>query len=84
MQTEKEDQVGVNGQNRDAQQHALESNYFDDGPSIMPASESFAGNQENWGASATEHWGTSTTGTGAVETNEWNPTTAVNTATSGW
>ena len=73
FKTEKEDQVAVTGQDRDAQQHALDSNYYDDGPSIMPASENFAGNQDNWGASATDGWGAAATaGTGGTETNEWN------------
>ena len=47
---------------------------------MMPASESFAGNQENWGASATEGW------TGAAgEATEWTAPAAPATATpSGW
>jgi hypothetical protein len=47
----------------------------------MPASESFAGNQDNWGASATDGWGAAA-GTGAAETNEWNAPTAANTGVS--
>jgi len=43
---------------------------------MMPASESFAGNQPNWGASAADGWGA---GTGA-ESNEWNAANASNTA----
>jgi len=80
-ETEKEDQVATTGQDRDTQQHGLDTNYYDDGPSIMPASESFAGNQDNWGASATEGWGT-TTGTGAADTNEWTAPTAATTGVS--
>jgi len=85
-ETEKEDQTGRTGQNRDGQQHAADSQYYDDGPSIMPSSESFAGNQENWGASASDGWGGAAAGTGGTETNEWSASTtaAVNTATSGW
>ncbi len=52
----------------------------------MPASENFAGNQDNWGASATDGWGAAATAeTGGTNTNEWNapsaPTTGV---TSHW
>ena len=81
VQTEKEEQTGLGGQDRDTQ-NALESQYYDDGPSIMPASESFAGNRDNWGASA-DNWGAGNAGT-AGETNEWNASTAANTAASGW
>jgi len=80
----KEDQVGVTGQDRDTQQQALESQYYDDGPSIMPSSENFAGNQDNWGASAADGWGGATAATGGADTNEWSAPTAVNTSTSGW
>jgi len=87
-ETEKEDQAGSAGQNRDTQQHGLDSNYYDDGPSIMPASENFAGNRDNWGASATDSWGgagTGSAGTGAVETNEWNaPSTATTGTANNW
>lgn len=90
FKTEKEDQVTHGGQDRDAQTRGLDSNYYDDGPSIMPASESFAGNQDNWGASATEGWGVGAggagtgtgAGTGATETNEWNASNAANTGVS--
>lgn len=75
LQTEKEDQTGFSGKTRGADQ-AAEANYYDDGPSMMPASESFAGNQPNWGASAADGWGA---GTGA-ESNEWNAANASNTA----
>ncbi len=45
----------------------------------MPSAENFAGNRDNWGASATENWGTA----GATgESNEWNATSA-GTATTG-
>jgi len=81
-ETEKEDQVGFSGQNRDNQQQALESQYYDDGPSIMPASGSFAGNQENWGASG-QNWGV-TAGAGAVESNEWNAPATANTGATNW
>jgi hypothetical protein len=47
----------------------------------MPASESFAGNQDNWGASATENWTAAGTGA-AANTNEWNVTNAANTGVS--
>jgi small subunit ribosomal protein SAe len=79
-ETEKEDQTAFTGQDRDTQQHGTDANYYDDGPSIMPASESFAGNQDNWGASATDGWGATTTG--AAETNQWNAANAANTVTS--
>ena len=48
----------------------------------MPASESFAGNRDNWGASA-DNWGAANATTGG-ETNEWNAPAAPNTAASGW
>jgi small subunit ribosomal protein SAe len=85
-ETEKEDQTGHTGQDHDAQQRQLDANYYDDGPSIMPASESFAGNQDNWGASATDGWGvTAAAGANAPDTNDWTAPTAVNTtATPGW
>lgn len=75
-QTEKEDQTGVTGQDRDAQ-NALESQYYDEGPSMMPASENFAGNRDNWGASA-DNWATGTAAT-AGESNEWSAPAAPNT-----
>jgi len=82
-ETEKQDQAGFTGQDRDAQQHGLDTNYYDDGPSIMPASENFAGNRDNWGASATDNWGGA--GTGAADTNEWSAPSAPNTAVpSNW
>jgi hypothetical protein len=84
LQTEKEDQVGRTGQDRDAQQHALDSQYYDDGPSIMPASESFAGNQDNWGASATDNWSGANAGTGGAETSDWNAPAAPTTGSAGW
>ncbi|CAF0833724.1 unnamed protein product [Adineta steineri] len=80
-ETEKEDQVAVTGQDRDTQAHGIESNYYDDGPSIMPSSENFAGNRDNWGASAADGWGAVGAGTGAAETNEWNAPAAA--ATTG-
>jgi len=85
-ETDKEEQVGRTGQDRDGQQHALDSQYYDDGPSIMPASESFAGNQDNWGASATDGWGGANAAAGGgAETNEWTAPPAANTATtSAW
>ncbi len=83
LKTEKEDQTGVTGQDRDGQQHALESNYYDDGPSIMPSAENFAGNRDNWGASG-ENWGAAAAGTGGAETSDWNAPTAANTAATGW
>lgn len=49
----------------------------------MPASESYAGNQDNWGASAAENWSAGAAGTG-VETNEWNQGTGVPAATGPW
>ncbi|CAF2391660.1 unnamed protein product [Rotaria sp. Silwood2] len=76
-ETEKEDQVGLTGQDRDTKQFASDFAYYDDGPSMMPAAESFAGNQENWGASATDSW--AGTGTGAADTNEGNASNAANT-----
>ena len=83
FKTEKQDQAGFTGQDRDAQQHGLDTNYYDDGPSIMPASENFAGNRDNWGASATDNWGGA--GTGAADTNEWSAPSAPNTAVpSNW
>ena len=77
LQTEIEDQVAISGQGRDGQQQGLDSNYYDDGPSMMPASETFAGNQDNWGASAADGWIAGTT-----ETSEWNAPNAVNTGTT--
>ncbi len=51
----------------------------------MPASESFAGNQDNWGASATDGWGPGAAATtGATETNEWHAPAATNTAAGTW
>lgn len=79
-ETEKEDQTGLAGQNRDGQQAAVDTQYYDDGPSMMPASENFAGNRDNWGASA-DNWATAATG--ATETSEWNPTTGT-TTTGTW
>lgn len=73
-ETEKEEQTGPSTQDYDNQQYGADNNYQDDGPSIMPASESFAGNRENWGASAADGWAA---GTG---TNDWN---ATNPGTSG-
>jgi len=77
-ETEKEDQTGGTGHDHDGQQqHQAETNYYDDGPAIMPGSESFAGNNENWGASATESWGGAGT-TGVAGASEWNtPSTTV-------
>lgn len=49
-------------------QTTVQDAYYDDGPSIMPAAENFAGNQDNWGASA-DAWNA-----GEIETGEWNPT----------
>jgi len=81
-ETEKEDQTDRSGQDRDAQQRQMD---YDDGPSIMPASESFAGNQDNWGASATDSWGAANAGTGGADTSDWNAPTAATTGTStGW
>lgn len=40
---------------------------------MMPASESFAGNRDNWGASG-ENWNANAAGTG--ESNEWSATAA--------
>jgi small subunit ribosomal protein SAe len=79
-ETEKEDQAGYTGQERDNQQQGLDSNYYDDGPSIMPSAANFAGNRDNWGASATENW--TAAGTGAGESNEWNAPSAGNTGVS--
>ncbi len=81
FKTEKEDQTAFTGQDRDTQQHGLDTNYYDDGPSIMPASENFAGNRDNWGASATDSWGVAGTAA-AAETNEWNAPSATNTGVS--
>jgi small subunit ribosomal protein SAe len=74
FKTEKEDQTGYTGKDRDNQQQGSDPNYYDDGPSIMPSAENFAGNRDNWGASATENW--SAAGTVAGESNEWNASTA--------
>lgn len=52
----------------------------------MPASENFAGNQDNWGASA-ENWSTANPGAGggaAAETSDWSAPAAVSTTTSAW
>ena len=82
FQTEKEDQAAVTGPERDTQAHGIESNYYDDGATMMPSSETFAGNQDNWGASATDGW---ISGAAATETNEWTAAPAPNpTVTSGW
>jgi small subunit ribosomal protein SAe len=67
-ETEKEDQTGAAVVARDTQPYAQDTNDFDDGPSMMPASESFAGNRENWGASA----------------DSWNATAGADVETSGW
>jgi len=75
-ETEKEDLAGGAGHEHDTQQqHQTESNFYnanDDGPAMMPSSEGFAGNNENWGASATDSWGGAGTGTGVAS--EWNTT----------
>ncbi|CAF3193206.1 unnamed protein product [Rotaria socialis] len=83
-ETEKEEQVGVT-QDRDTQ-HAADSNYYDDGPSMMPSAENFAGNQDNWGASAADNWtGATTGGAAAVATNDWaTGTPAVTAGSSAW
>lgn len=80
-ETEKEEQTAVSGQEREAQQ-ALESQYYDDGPSIMPSSTSFAGNRDNWGASG-DNWGVANP-PAPGETNEWNAPAAAPTAAPGW
>jgi small subunit ribosomal protein SAe len=81
-ETEKEDKLGLTDQ--DGQQRASDTNYYDEGPSMMPASESFAGNQENWGASAADGWGVAGAATtSATETNDWTtPSTTVNTTSA--
>ena len=78
FQTEKEEQTGPVGQDQDAQAHGIDSNYYDEGPSMMPASETFAGNQDNWGASA-EGWGAPAAGT--TNTNEWSAAAPATTGT---
>jgi hypothetical protein len=83
FKTEKEDQTAITGQEHDTQQHQTDSNYYDDGPSIMPASENFAGNQDNWGASATDGWGTANAGATGANTNEWNAPSAPTTGVTG-
>ena len=50
---------------------------------MMPSSESFAGNQANWGASAADGWGATNTEAGAGETNEWTAAPVVNAASTG-
>jgi len=50
----------------------------------MPASESFAGNQDNWGASATDNWSAANAGTGGAETSDWNAPAAATTVPGGW
>lgn len=75
-ETEKEDQKGFGGRDRDGQQAASEAVYYDDGPSIMPAAENFAGNQENWGASAADGWGVQGSG---GDSNNWNTSSAAGT-----
>lgn len=80
-ETEKEEQTGATGQDYDAGQAQYETAAYDDGPSMMPASETFAGNQDNWGASATDGW--MATG-GATETNEWTASTTATTGTRPW
>ncbi|CAF0847374.1 unnamed protein product [Adineta ricciae] len=72
-ETEKEDQTAVTGQVRDGQQNA-DQGYYDEGPSMMPSSENYAGHQENWGASATEEWGTGAPAAGGESS--WNPSSA--------
>jgi hypothetical protein len=49
----------------------------------MPASENFAGNQDNWGASATDGWGTANAGATGANTNEWNAPSAPTTGVTG-
>ena len=73
--------MAFSGQDRDNQQQTADSQYYDDGPSIMPSSESFAGNRDNWGASA-ENW--SATGTAAGESTEWHAPGTTNTGGSSW
>jgi len=87
-EAEKEEQFGGGAHDTDtAHHHQADSNYYDDGPSIMPSSEGFAGNNENWGASATDNWGT-TTGTPAAtaDTADWTAATGTTTTggTSSW
>lgn len=72
-ETEKEEQTGPAAQDYDAPQYGTDTNYQDDGPSMMPAAETFAGNQENWGASATDNW--AATGGEATEWSATNPGT---------
>lgn len=79
-ETEKQEQV--TGQEREGQQLGIDAAYYDD-TSMMPASESYAGNQDNWGASAADNW-TAGTGTTGVETSEWNAATAVPTSSGPW
>lgn len=50
---------------------------------MMPAAETFAGNQDNWGASANDNWGVTGAATGTAETNEWTAATAAAPATTG-
>lgn len=83
LKTEKEDQTVTAVQDRDGQ-HGADANYYDDGPSIMPASESFAGNQDNWGASAADNWTGGPSAGAGVETADWNAATAVNPVSGGW
>jgi len=85
-ETEKEDLAGGTGHDLDGQtQHQAESAYFDDGPALMPSSENFAGNNANWGASATENWGEETPA--GVTASNWattGTTTAVTSAAPNW
>lgn len=87
-ETEKEDQTGGTGQDYDAGQNQYDNaGGYDDGPSMMPASETFAGNQENWGASATDEWAGAAAGAGATgtATNDWSaPSAATPTGTRPW
>ncbi|CAF1004173.1 unnamed protein product [Rotaria sordida] len=79
-ETEKEDQAGLTSEDRDKKRLGSDFPYYDDGPSMMPAAETFAGNRDGWGASATEGW--TAAGTGGADTNEWNASNVANTGVS--
>lgn len=74
-------------QDRDGRQQITDSNYYDDGPSMMPSAETFAGNQENWGASATDDWtagGADANANANANTSNWNAPSGVTAGTTAW
>jgi len=84
-ETEKEDQTAYGKQDRDGQQATAEQSYYDDGPSMMPSAENYAGRQENWGASAADGWGGAGAAAAGADSSDWNASNAATTGvTNNW